>query len=134
MQDNWGLIKQIELIDEYITDECQEYLYYLPKNNIHIFERIKNASTILVNNAARILRNQTPLIKTKNNSLTLEQIRDLMMKMYKIILTNDCPVIKEDKIKKIIEDEFFIKASDLLQQNPSRETEYIKNRLLLNGG
>ena len=63
---NLNLIKQIELINEYISDECQEYIYYAPKGSSNIYEKILNATGTLVNNAMRLLRNQKPLLYDKN--------------------------------------------------------------------
>lgn len=132
-QDNLCLIKQIELINDCILEECQENLFYAPKSNSDVFERIRNASLILLNNAMRLLRNQSPLIKSETMPLTLEETKELMLKMYKIVMVSDFPIIKENKIKKIMENEFKLNSSELLSSNPSDETEEKRVRILLNG-
>lgn len=131
--DNWALIKQIEFIKEAIEDECQEYLYYQPYTNKCIYERIKNASSTLLYNALRLFRNQTPLIKTQTGSLTIENTKDLLFKMYQIMLTTDFPIHKENKIKTIMYKEFALNSEDLLQTTPTIEQEYFKNLAILNG-
>lgn len=111
-------IEQIEMIKEYIEDECQEYIFYTPGANRRIYERIKNASDILLNNAMRILRNQTPIITTQQKTLNLENTKKLMFKMYKVLMTSDFPIIKENKIRKIMQEEFHLNSNELLLTYP----------------
>ena len=132
-QDNLCLIRQIELINDYIDEECQENLFYTPRGNSRVFEHIRNASLILLNNAMRLIRNQTPMIKSKVEPLTLQRTKELMFRMYQITQLTDFPIIKENKIKKLMEDEYTINADELLKDNPSNDAEEIKIRLLLNG-
>lgn len=132
-QDNLCLIRQIELINDYILEECQENLFYAPRSNSCVFERIRNASMMLLNNATRLLRNQSPLIKSKAAPLTLEKTKELMFKMYKIIMISDFPIIKENKIKKVMENEFAVNPNELLLENPSDEIEEKKVHIILNG-
>lgn len=132
-KDKWQIIEQIEFIQESIEDECQEYLYYWPHANKCIYERIKNASFSLLNNALRIFRNQTPLIKTKSRPLTIERTRDLLFKIYQTILTSDFPIKKEERIKKIMYSEFSLIPEDILKLTPTTEHEYFKNVAILNG-
>ena len=130
--DNLNLIKQIELINEYIFDECQEYLYYAPRGNSNIFEKITNASTTLINGAMRLLRNQKPLLYDKNSiPLTVEQIKNIMFKIYQVIITSEIPIKKETILRKIMKDDFALNPDDLLQTNPSMEKEEYKISLLL---
>ena len=130
---NLILIKQIEFINDCINEECQENLFYTPKANRLTSERIRNASLLLLNNAMRILRNQTPMIKAEKQPLTIQKTKDLMLKIYQIMLSLDFPIIKENKIRKIMQNEFDLNPNDLLQPNPSFAQEELKNLKLLNG-
>lgn len=129
---NWDLIKQLELINSYIQDECSEYVFYKPKSNMRIFCRIKNASDTLFNNALRLIRNQYPIIKS-SSSLTLEQTQKLMFQMYKLLLSTDFPAIIEDKIKKLMHDDFGLNPNELLKDYPSANETYIETYRLLHG-
>jgi hypothetical protein len=133
MLNNWKIIEQMELINGYINDECQEYLYYSPAINRRIYEKINNASERILNNALRIVRNQKPLIKADNGFLSIENSRNLLFDIYKITLSIDFPIIKERKIKKIIQDKFLINPDDILYNSPSRDIEELKNQRILNG-
>jgi len=118
IKDALKTIEQIEMINEYIEDECQEYLYYAPNINKKIFERIKNASSTLLNNAMRLLRNQTPIIESEKGLLNLENTAKLMFKIYQELKTTDFPIIKENKIKNIIQEEFHLNPNNLLLPYP----------------
>ena len=131
-QNNLILIKQIEFINDCIDEECQEDLYYTPRANSLIAERIRNASLMLLNNAMRLLRNQTPIIKSKT-PFTIADTKDLMLKMYQIMLSADFLVIKENRIKNIMQDDYTLNPAELLQPNPSFYTEEFKNLKLLHG-
>lgn len=131
-QDNLILIKQIEFINECIDEECQENLYYTPRANSLIAERIRNGSLLLLNNAMRLLRNQTPIIKSAK-PFTIIDTKDLMLKMYQIMLSADFLVIKENKIRRIMQNDYTLNPSELLQPNPSFYTEEFKNLKLLHG-
>ncbi len=131
---NWTIIKQIELFNEYIADECSEYLYYQPRYNSRVFEKIKNASMLLVNNAMRILRNQNALIYTEEKkALTVEDTKEILFKIYQIILLSEMPINKENKIRKMIKDDFKINPDRILQSNQPTALQEVRNRLLLNG-
>ena len=132
-QNNWKFIQQLEFIDNCIKDECEGYLFYRPKSNSDIFDRIRNASNMLLNNALRMMRNQQPIIKSCPQALTLEQTKDLMFKIYKNIMAPEFPVIIENKIKKMMATEFLLNPDELLKNTPSIETEYVKNLAILNG-
>lgn len=132
---NLNLIKQIELINEYISDECQEYIYYAPKGSSNIYEKILNATGTLVNNAMRLLRNQKPLLYDKNaKPLTIEQTKNIMFKIYQVVLTAEIPVKKENILRKILKEDFAVNPDNLLQPNPSLEREEYKIAMLLNHG
>jgi len=133
LNNKWSLIEQIDYLHESIEDECQEYLYYLPHANRCIYERINNASTFLLHNALRIFRNQKPLIKTNKAFLTIENTKELMLKIYQTMLTTDFPIQKENQIKNIMREEFMLNPEDLLRTTPTTEQEYYKNLSLLNG-
>jgi len=111
-------IEQLEMLNEYIEDECQEYLFYTPGANRRTFERIKNASDKLLNNAMRIIRNQSPIIKAEQGNFNLESTKNLMFKMYKELMTSDFPIIKENKIRDIMQKEFYLKPDELLITYP----------------
>ena len=131
-QNNLILIKQIEFINECIDEECQEDLYYTPRANSLIAERIRNASLLLLNNAMRLLRNQTPIIKSAK-PFTIIDTKDLMLKIYQIMLSADFLVIKENKIRNIMQNDYVLNPSELLQPNPSFYTEEQKTLKLLHG-
>ena len=131
-QDNLILIKQIEFINECISDECRENLFYTPRVNSLISERIRNAALMLLNNAMRLLRNQSPIIKSEK-TLTLTQTKDLMFKIYQIMLTADFLITKENKIRNIMQNEYALNPSELLQPNPSFAQDELKNFKLLHG-
>lgn len=133
LNNQWSIIEQINYLQESIEDECQEYLYYMPHANRCIYERIRNASIFLLNNALRIFRNQTPIIKTKKAFLSIEGTKDLMLKIYQTILTTDFPIQKENQIKAIMQKEFLLNPDDLLRNTQTTEQEYCKNLSLLNG-
>ena len=131
-QDNLILIKQIEFINECISDECQENMFYTPRANGLISERIRNASLLLLNNAMRLIRNQSPIIKSEK-PLTLTQTKDLMFKIYQIMLSADFLITKENKIRSIMQNDYTLNPNDLLQPNPSFYTEELKTLYLLSG-
>lgn len=131
---NWTIIKQIELLNEYIVEECSEYLYYQPRYNSRVFEKIKNASTLLVDNAMRILRNQKALIYTEEKkALTIENSKEILFQIYKIILLSEMPINKENKIRKMMENDFKINPDKILQSNQPTALQEVRNLLLLNG-
>lgn len=134
MTNYWNLIEQIELINDYIDEECQEYLYYLPQSNRCVFERIRNASMMLLNNAMRLLRNQTPIIKSATKPLTIERTKELMLKIYQTMIISEFPIIKENKIKKLMKEEFAVNPEELLRVNPPANKEEERIKILLNGG
>jgi len=112
------IIEQIEMLNESIEDECQEYLFYTPGANRRIYERIKNASDMLLNNAMRLVRAQSPIIKPKQGELSLESTRNLMFKIYKELMSSDFPIIRENRIKKIMQEEFYLNPDELLLTYP----------------
>ena len=131
---NWTIIKQIELLNEYIADECSEYLYYQPKYNSQVFEKIKNASALLVSNAMRILRNQNALIYTEEKKiLTVENTKEILFRIYQIILQAEIPINKENKIRKMMKNDFKINPEKILQNNQPRTLQEARNKMLLNG-
>jgi hypothetical protein len=81
----------------------------------------------------RIFRNQKPLIKTNKAFLTIENTKELMLKIYQTMLTTDFPIQKENQIKSIMREEFMLNPEDLLRTTPTTEQEYYKNLSLLNG-
>lgn len=131
LNNKWSQIEQIKYLQESIEDECQEYLYYMPHANRCIYERINNASTMLLHNVLRIFRNQTPLIKTKKSPLSVERTKELMFQIYQIMMTTDFPIQKENNIKNIMREEFLLNPDDLLQNNPTTEQAYHKNLCIL---
>ena len=131
-QNNLILIKQIEYINECISDACQENLFYTPRANRLISERIRNASLMLLNNAMRLIRNQSPIIKSEK-PLSLTQTKDLMFKMYQIMLSVEFLITKENKIRNIMQNEYALNPDDLLQPNPSFTQDELKNLRILHG-
>ena len=118
IQNTLKTIEQLEMLNECIEDECQEYLFYTPGANRRIYERIKNASDMLLNNAMRLVRAQSPIIKPKQGELSLESTRNLMFKIYKELMSSDFPIIRENRIKKIMQEEFYLNPDELLLTYP----------------
>ena len=131
---NWTIIKQIELLNEYISDECSEYLYYQPRYNSRVFEKIKNASDLLVNNAMRLLRNQKGLIYTEEKkALTIENTKEILFRIYQIILLPELPINKENKIRTMVHNDFKMNPDKILQSNQPEILQEVRNKFLLNG-
>lgn len=53
--ENLAALKRLELIHEYIYNECEGNIFYPPEHNRVIFLRIKNAADMLFNKAVKIL-------------------------------------------------------------------------------
>lgn len=56
--ENLAALKRLELIHEYIYNECEGNIFYPPEHNRVIFLRIKNAADMLLNKAVKILKQQ----------------------------------------------------------------------------
>ena len=65
--ENLAALKRLELIHEYIYNECEGNIFYPPEHNRVIFLRIKNAADMLLNKAVKILT-FVPTILAPNNS------------------------------------------------------------------
>lgn len=126
-----SLINQLENIDNCIVDECQENLYFVADDNDKAAVRIRNASFLLLNNAMRIVRHQSSIIKTLAAELTLERTKDLMTEMCQILYERDNFLNKENKIRKLMAEKFALNAPELLKNPPSSDIEYQKNKIIL---
>lgn len=71
--ENLAALKRLELIHEYIYNECEGNIFYPPEHNRVIFLRIKNAADMLLNKAVKILKQQGCRIMTiPANSLSIQ--------------------------------------------------------------
>ena len=100
MTDNLHQIKLIEHIYKIIRSECDDNLYSPFQDCQQSCQRIINATTILLNDAACITRNKLPSAPKTN--LSLDEIEQLFRSMLEIILIPDNITSKELKIKKLL--------------------------------
>lgn len=95
------MIDKLEQLHEQICDECQEGLYYPPKEYQESSQRIFNAETMLYNEAIRIYRDKSK--QGKITKLTLNQLVKVMSKIYEILRQAENWKNKESMIKDILE-------------------------------
>lgn len=124
-------IQQIENAYNAISGICEENIY--DEQNLYhkTYEKIKNASSILLNNAMRLSRGQSSLIKSTNKILTIQDINTLMFKIYQILSSVEFSQTKEAEISKCIS-ECNLNPKDILVLTPSREEQCVKIQALLN--
>lgn len=89
---------KIEKIHEMICNECQSALYYPPKDYQECSQRILNASTLLYNEALNT-PSQGKGVKT---NLSLQNLTDLLYKIYKILQNSEIWPLKEQEIKEVL--------------------------------
>lgn len=95
-------LKRLELIHEYICNECQSSISYLMRLNEKIFQRIRNAADILYNNAMAAVLQHRQITKDNFPELTLDTTNEILLMMYGAMQEPDFPVNIEAKIKQSI--------------------------------
>lgn len=102
MTDTDNTIRELETMHQGIYNECQQTIYYPPQEYQESSYRILNAATILYNEAICVLRNHAECgVKTK---LPLNQICELMQKMYGVLKKTIIVPEKENEIKKLFKE------------------------------
>ncbi|MBO5037971.1 MAG: hypothetical protein J6C85_00735 [Alphaproteobacteria bacterium] len=122
-----NIIKQLNTC---ISDICEENIYDTQNLYHKTYEKIKNASDTLLNNAMRLSRGQQGLIKTSDKALTLTDIKALMTNIYQTMASVDFLKNKEKEIRTCIL-EYHINPEDILVAMPSNKIQYLNAKTLL---
>lgn len=122
-----NIIKQLNTC---ISDICEENIYDTQNFYHKTYEKIKNASDTLLNNAMRLSRGQQGLIKTSDKALTLADIKTLMTNIYQTMASVDFLKNKEKEIRAYIL-EYHINLEDILVAMPSDKIQYLNAKTLL---
>ena len=96
------IIEEITNIRDNIIEECQKELYDDYEYNSLVYQKIFNASNMLFNNALRINREQSSLIKCLNEDITLKTTKNILQKIFKVVLSFEMAPKKENMIRNII--------------------------------
>lgn len=96
------MIKEIEQLHEQICDECQDGMYYPPKEYQESSQRIFNAATILYNESLCVYRDKVKCGKKTN--LELNQLINLLRKISEILQRAENWITKESLVKNILEE------------------------------
>ena len=132
MKEKYQIIEEITNIRNNIIDECQKEIYGEYKFNSIIYQKILNASNTLFNNALRINRKQTSLIKGLDKDINLCTTKNILQKMYMTILSFEMAPKKENMIIKVLK-EYNLDENKLLLSTPSYKNEYASSCLILEG-
>lgn len=132
MKEKYQIIEEITNIRNNIIDECQKEIYGEYKFNSIIYQKILNASNTLFNNALRINRKQTSLIKGLDKDINLCATKNILQKMYIAILSFEMAPKKENMIIKVLK-EYNLDENKLLLSTPSYKNEYASSCLILEG-
>lgn len=97
--ENLAALKRLELIHEYIYNECEGNIFYPPEHNRVIFLRIKNAADMLLNKAVKILKQQRLPHYDNSGELSVNTIDQIMMLIYNTLTQPDLPDNLERKIR-----------------------------------
>ena len=89
--ENLAALKRLELIHEYIYNECEGNIFYPPEHNRVIFLRIKNAADMLLNKAVKILKQQRMPHYDNSGELSVNTIDQIMMLIYNTLTQPDLP-------------------------------------------
>lgn len=89
--ENLAALKRLELIHEYIYNECEGNIFYPPEHNRVIFLRIKNAADMLLNKAVKILKQQRLPHYDNSGELSVNTIDQIMMLIYNTLTQPDLP-------------------------------------------
>ena len=115
--ENLAALKRLELIHEYIYNECEGNISYPPEHNRVIFLRIKNAADMLLNKAVKILKQQRLPHYDNSGELSVNTIDQIMMLIYNTLTQPDLPDNVERKIRDAIV-QLGIDPDDLLRLYP----------------
>lgn len=115
--ENLAALKRLELIHEYIYNECEGNICYPPEHNRVIFLRIKNAADTLLNKAVKILKQQRLPHSDNSGELSVNTIDQMMMLIYNTLTQPDLPDNVERKIRDAIV-QLGIDPDDLLRLYP----------------
>lgn len=115
--ENLAALKRLELIPEYIYNECEGNIFYPPEHNRVIFLRIKNAADMLLNKAVKILKQQRMPHYDNSGELSVNTIDQIMMLIYNTLTQPDLPDNVERKIRDAIV-QLGINPDDLLRLYP----------------
>lgn len=116
--ENLAALKRLELIHEYIYNECEgKNIFYPPEHNRVIFLRIKNAADMLLNKAVKILKQQRLPHYDNSGELSVNTIDQIMMLIYNTLTQPDLPDNVERKIRDAIV-QLGINPDDLLRLYP----------------
>ena len=98
--ENLSDLKRLELIHEYICNECEGNIFYPPEHNRAIFRRIKNAADTLLNKAVKIVKQQKSTRLDTSEELSVNKIEQIMMIIYNKLTL---PVLPDDIEREIRE-------------------------------
>lgn len=115
--ENLAALKRLELIHEYIYNECEGNIFYPSEHNRVIFLRIKNAADMLLNKAVKILKQQRMPHYDNSGELSVNTIDQIMMLIYNTLTQPDLPDNVERKIRDAIV-QLGINPDDLLRLYP----------------
>lgn len=115
--ENLAALKRLELIHEYIYNECEGNIFYPPEHNRVIFLRIKNVADMLLNKAVKILKQQRMPHYDNSGELSVNTIDQIMMLIYNTLTQPDLPDNVERKIRDAIV-QLGINPDDLLRLYP----------------
>jgi hypothetical protein len=117
------IIEEITNIKDNIIEECQKELYDDYKFNSLVYQKIFNASNMLFNNALRINRKQSSLIKCLNEDITLKTTKNILQKIFKVVLSFEMAPKKENMIIKVL-NEYNIDENVLLRPTTIYRNHY----------
>ena len=126
------IIEEIINIRDCIIDECQKELFDDYKYNALTYQKIFNASNALFNNALRINRQQKSLIKCSNKDITLNKTRNVLQKIFDVVLSFEMAPKKECMLIKLLKDNN-INDKELLQPTPTYRNSYAAACLTIEG-
>lgn len=130
--DTPAALAALEKIEELISDECLEYLYY-PQSDIQIiFQKIRNAAQNLLYDAARLCRGQPVLFPANSKPLPVSEVLLLLKKMLFEITSLKTPQEIESKLFGVIK-AYNLKPEEIMQPNPTVDEQYFENAAKLNG-
>lgn len=95
--ENLAALKRLELIHEYIYNECEGNIFYPPEHNRVIFLRIKNAADMLLNKAVKILKQQRLPHYDNSGELSVNTIDQIMMLIIIRLRSRIYPIILSGK-------------------------------------
>ena len=101
-EDKALLFKKIELIREYIHNECESYIYYPPDYNRKVFLRIKNTVELLYCNAIVLFKQDKPLYKDILDNISMQQTLELLLLIFYELSKPEMPHIIEFNVASVL--------------------------------